>query len=143
MIQAGPGRQNGSMTTQDDSYPSQWFGRPGAAADDWQAGDEAMRQELAGYSRDDLKLLADLQFMFSADCPPETRARSTTRRRVAQAMLDEMARLDFPADGHAFGGPSTCINHVKGEVHFAAQDDDGLLGRLSNWIVSRLRNLCC
>lgn len=55
---------------------------------------------------------------------------------------DAPDKLDFPADGHAFGGPSTCINHVRGEVHFAAQDDDGLLARLSNWLVGRLRRMC-
>ncbi len=88
------------MTTQDDSYPSQWFGPRKPAADDWRADDAAMRQELAGYSRDDLELLADLRFMFKDDCPPETRARSTTRLRVAQEMLDEMASHDDkPEDG--------------------------------------------
>lgn len=61
-----------------------------------------MRQELAGYSRDDLELLADLRFMFKDDCPPETRARSTTRLRVAQQLLDEMdSHNDKPEDsGH-------------------------------------------
>lgn len=54
-----------------------------------------------------------------------------------------LERLDFPADGRAFGGPRTCITHVVGEVSLAAQDDDRLLDKLSNWIVSRLRNLCC
>lgn len=80
------------MTTQDDSSPPQWRGPSKPAADDWQTGDAAMRQELAGYSREDLELLADLRFMFKDDCPPETRARSTTRLRVAQQLLDEMAK---------------------------------------------------
>ncbi|WP_306546510.1 hypothetical protein [Malikia spinosa] len=82
------------MTTHDDNFPSQWGGPRKPAADDWRAGDAAMRQELAGCSRDDLELLADLRFMFKDDCPPETRARSTTRLRVAQEMLDERARHD-------------------------------------------------
>ena len=50
--------------------------------------------------------------------------------------------LDFPADGHAFGGPRTCTAHVVGEISFAAQDDDGLLARLSNWFFDRLRKMC-
>lgn len=50
-------------------------------------------------------------------------------------------RLDFPADGHAVG-PSTCITHVVGEVSFAAQDDGGLLAKLSNWFFNRLRQMC-
>lgn len=54
---------------------------------------------------------------------------------------DALKRLDFPADGQASGAPSTCLTHV-GEVSFAAQDDGGRLGRLSNWIVSRLRKMC-
>ncbi len=54
---------------------------------------------------------------------------------------DALGRLEFPADGHAFGGPRTCVTHV-GEVHFTAQDDGGRLGRLSNWLVSRLRKMC-
>lgn len=89
------------MSSQDDTYPSQWFGRPGPTADQ-RAADEDMRQELAGYSRDDLELLADLRFMFKDDCPPETRARSTTRLRVAQQLLDEMdSHNDKPEDsGH-------------------------------------------
>ncbi len=52
-----------------------------------------------------------------------------------------LERLDFPADGRAFGGPCTCITHV-GEVSFAAQDDDGRLTRLSNWFLDRLRKMC-
>lgn len=50
-------------------------------------------------------------------------------------------RLDFPADGQASGGPSTCLTHV-GEVSFAAEDDDGRLARLSNWFFDRLRKMC-
>lgn len=80
------------MTTQDDSYPAHSFRGHKRASDDRQTGDAAMRQELAGYSREDLELLADLRFMFKDDCPPETRARSTTRLRVAQQLLDEMAK---------------------------------------------------
>lgn len=81
------------MTTQDDSSPPQWRGPSKPAADDWQTGDAAMRQELAGYSRDDLELLADLRFMFKDDCPPETRARSTTQQRIAQELLAERAKV--------------------------------------------------
>lgn len=55
---------------------------------------------------------------------------------------DAHERLDFPADGRAFVGPRTCITHVVGEVHSAAQDDDGLLAKLSNWLVNRLRKMC-
>lgn len=51
-------------------------------------------------------------------------------------------RLDFPVDGHAAVGPSTCITHVVGEVSFAAQDDGGLLAKLSNWFFNRLRQMC-
>ena len=54
---------------------------------------------------------------------------------------DTSERLDFPADGHAVVGPSTCITHV-GEVSFAAKDDDGRLSRLSNWFFDRLRKMC-
>ena len=59
----------------------------------------------------------------------------------AQLHDETIERLDFPADGHAFGGPSTCITHV-GEVSFAAKDDDGRLSRLSNWFFNRLRRMC-
>lgn len=55
---------------------------------------------------------------------------------------DAPERLDFPAEGRAFGGPRTCTAHVVGEISFAAQDDDGRLTRLSNWLVSRLRRMC-
>lgn len=54
---------------------------------------------------------------------------------------DAFERLDFPADGRAFGGPRTCGTHV-GEVSFAAQDDDGRLSKLSNWFFDRLRKTC-
>lgn len=54
---------------------------------------------------------------------------------------DAPERLDFPADGQASGGPSTCLTHV-GEVSFAAEDDDGRLARLSNWFFDRLRKTC-
>lgn len=81
-------------TPDDNGYPSKWFGRCGAAAADLQTGDAAMRQELAGCSRDELEILADLRFMFKDDCPPETRARSTTRLGVAQQLLDEMASAE-------------------------------------------------
>lgn len=54
----------------------------------------------------------------------------------------DLGRLDFPADGCAIVGPSTCINHVKGEISVTAQDDDGLLARLLNWFCSRLRKMC-
>lgn len=56
---------------------------------------------------------------------------------------DAPERMDFPADGRRFGGPCTCITHVHvGEVHFAAQDDDGQLCKLSNWFFDRLRKMC-
>lgn len=56
---------------------------------------------------------------------------------------DAPEQLDFPADGHAAVGPRTCVTHVHGgEVHFAAQDDDGLLAKLSNLFFNCLRRMC-
>jgi hypothetical protein len=53
--------------------------------------DAAVRQELEQCTDEELELLADLRIMFSTNCPPETRARSTTQRRIAQELLDERA----------------------------------------------------
>ena len=121
------------MTTHDDNFPSQWGGPRKPAADDWRAGDAAMRQELAGYSREDLELLADLRFMYKDDCPPETRARSTTRLRVAQAMLDEMASHDDkPEDGghppHLFFPSKT----PRREIDWEKVDMRWMAGRSDN-----------
>lgn len=52
-----------------------------------------------------------------------------------------LARLDFPGDGSASGGPTTCITHVR-EFSSAAQEDDGCLTRPSNWLFNRLRQMC-
>lgn len=125
--------ENGGMTTQDDSSPPQWRGPSKPAADDWQTGDAAMRQELAGYSREDLELLADLRFMFKDDCPPETRARSTTRLRVAQEMLDERARHDDkPKDSghppHLFYPPRV----PRREIDWEKVDIRWMAGRSDN-----------
>ena len=50
--------------------------------------------------------------------------------------------IDFPADGRAFGGPRTCITHVR-EAGYAVQNDDGrLMSKLTNAFFNRLRNLC-
>lgn len=121
------------MTTQDDSSPPQWRGPSKPAADDWQTGDAAMRQELAGYSREDLELLADLRFMFKDDCPPETRARSTTRLRVAQQLLDERdSHDDKPEDGghppHLFYPPKT----PRREIDWEKVDMRWMAGRSDN-----------
>lgn len=51
-----------------------------------------MRQALEQCSTAELEFLADLKFMFKDDCSPETRARSTTRLRVAQELLDERVK---------------------------------------------------
>lgn len=53
--------------------------------------DAAVRQELEQCTDEELELLADLRIMFSTNCPPESRARSTTQRRIAQELLDERA----------------------------------------------------
>lgn len=56
-----------------------------------QALDAAVRRELEQSTVEELELLADLRIMFNTNCPPETRARSTTQRRIAQELLDERA----------------------------------------------------
>lgn len=148
--------ENGKMTNRDDSYPQQWFGPRKPVADDWRADDAAVRQELERRSDSDLEAIDAPRFMFLRYTDDQGfRARVTQRQRIARELLAERAKdgaddhphdaaidqLDFPADGHAFGGPSTCISHV-GEVGFAAQDDDGLLAKLSNWYFNRLRKMC-
>ena len=60
-----------------------------------QALDAAVRRELEHCTDEELELLADLRIMFSANCPPETRARSTTQRRIAQELLVERAGCAF------------------------------------------------
>jgi hypothetical protein len=75
------------MTTQDDSYPSQWFGRQGPAAD------VAMRQELEQCSDADLEAIEAPRFMFLRHSDDQGfRARVTLRQRVAKELLDERVK---------------------------------------------------